>query len=49
MLLNNDLRLNLFGLASRYHFDMMVFICLEKTISFYFDEVQKISIRNQEV
>ena len=49
MLLNNDLRLNLFGLETRYHFDMVVCICLEKTISANFDEVQKLSIRDQEI
>ena len=40
MLLNNDLRLNLFGLETQNHFDMVVCICLKKAIYIYFDEVQ---------
>ena len=49
MLLNTDLRLNLFGLETQYHLDMMVVcICLEKVSYAYFDEVQKLSIRDQE-
>ena len=39
MLLNNDLRLNLFGLETQYHFDMLVFIWLQKAIYAYFGEV----------
>ena len=49
MLLNGDLRLNLFGLEIQYHFDMVVCICLEKAIYAYFDEVQILSIRHQEI
>ena len=37
MLLNNDLRLNLFGLETHYYFDMVVCICLEKAIYAYFN------------
>ena len=39
ILLNNDLRLNLFGLETQYHFDMLVFIWLQKAIYAYFGEV----------
>ena len=39
MLLNDDLRLNLFGLETQYHFDMVVCVCLEKATRAYFDEV----------
>ena len=49
MFLNNDLRLNLCGLETRYHFDMVVFLCLEKAIFAYFDEAQKLSIQDQEI
>ena len=49
MLLNSGLRLNLFGLETQYHFDMVVYICQEKAIFAYFDEVQKLSIRDQEI
>ena len=43
MLLISDLRL------TQYHFDMVVCICQEKAIYAYFDEVQKLSIRDQEI
>ena len=49
MFLNNDLRLNLFGLETQYHFHMVVCICPEKAIYAYFDEVQILSIRDQEI
>ena len=49
MLLNNDLRLNLFGLETQYHFDMVVCICQDKPIYAYFDDVQKLLIRDQEI
>ena len=49
MLLNSDLRLNLFGAESEFHFDIVVCICQEKAIYAYFDEVQKLSIRDQEI
>ena len=49
MLLNSDLRLNLFGLETQCHFDMVVFICQKKAIYAYFDEVQKLSIQDQEI
>ena len=49
MLLNNDLRLNLFGLETQCHFDMVFCICPEKAIYAYFDEAQKLSIRDQEM
>ena len=49
MFLNSDLRLNLFGLETQYHFDMVVCICQEKAIYAYFDEVQKLSVRDQEI
>ena len=49
MLLNNDLRFNLFSLESQCHFNMVVCVCLEKAIYAYFDEVQKLSIRDQEI
>ena len=32
MLLNNDLKLNLFSLETGYRFDMVVCTCLEKSI-----------------
>ena len=41
MLLNNDLKLNLFGLETQYDFYMIVYICLEKVIYAYFDGVKK--------
>ena len=46
MLLNIDLRFNLFGLETQCHFDMVVCICQEKAIYAYFGEVQKLSIRH---
>ena len=49
MLLNSNLRLNLFGAETQFHFDMVVCICQEKVIYAYFDEVKKISIRDQEI
>ena len=49
MLLNNDLRLNLFGLETQYHFDMVVCLCLEKVIYACFDKVQKLTIRDHEI
>ena len=48
-MLNSDLRLNLFGLETQYHFDIKVCISLEKAIYAYFDEVQKLSVRDQEI
>ena len=49
MLLNSDLRLILFGAETQFHFDMVVCTCLEITISAYFEEVKKLSIRDQEI
>ena len=49
MLLNNNLRLNLFGLETQYHFYMVVCICLQRAIYAYFDEIQKLSPRDQEI
>ena len=49
MLLNSDLRLNLFCLETQYHFEMVAFICQEKAIYAYFDDVQKLSVLDQEI
>ena len=48
MIFSYNLRLNLFGLETQYHFDMVVCICLE-AIYVYFDEVQKLSIQDKEI
>ena len=45
MLLNNDLKLNLFGLETQYNLDKVVIICREKLIYAYSDEVKKLSVR----
>ena len=49
MLLNRDLRLNLFGAETQFHFDMVVCMCQEKAIYAYFHEVQKLSVLDQEI